>query len=181
MIETGFKRLSVENWREGDPILDPFMWISPEGVMYQPTGDDRAEELLFPQLSEKVPPQIYRLFEVARGALLYGFFFYPLYTLGVEQLYRVAEAAVLHKCIEVKAPQKIREGIFAKQLKHLQEAGIIPESETFRWEATRDLRNMSSHANDQTILLPRNAVATLTITAEQINSLFPGAKVEAGS
>jgi hypothetical protein len=40
------------------------------------------------------------LCEVACGALLYGCFFYPMFALGLEQLYRLAEAAVGAKHID---------------------------------------------------------------------------------
>ena len=42
---------------------------------------------------------VHRQFEVARGAMLYGCFFYPLFSLGVDQLLKVAESAVTHKCL----------------------------------------------------------------------------------
>ena len=48
---------------------------------------------LEPQLDDQVPRSIRQLFEVARGAMVYGAFYNPLYALGYEQLYRVSEAA----------------------------------------------------------------------------------------
>ena len=38
-----------------------------------------------------------------RGAMVYGYFLYPLYVLGAEQLFRVAEAAVTLKCEQMGA------------------------------------------------------------------------------
>lgn len=68
----GFKRITAENWQEPDVprlfgLTTPNAWI---------------EAHLQPQLSPNVPQEIASLFEVARGAMIYGWFFYPLITLG---------------------------------------------------------------------------------------------------
>ena len=57
------------------------------------TGEDWARAFLNVELKEHVPEPVSDLFAIARGALLYGWFFYPLFRLGEEQLYRVVEAA----------------------------------------------------------------------------------------
>jgi hypothetical protein len=96
MAELRFKRLTVDNWQRPDPGLSIFVRLSLQDGSTRPiSGDDWAREILAIELSERVPLEIRRLFAVARGALVYGYFFYPLYTLGAEQLFRVAEAAVL--------------------------------------------------------------------------------------
>jgi hypothetical protein len=69
-----------------------------------PTRDKRAEEFLEPILCKETPKDIINLFEVARGCLLYGYFYYPLYTIGIENLYRVLEGAVSRKCKSLNAP-----------------------------------------------------------------------------
>ena len=58
-------------------------------------------------MAEAVPAEIHDLFAVARGAMLYGYFFYPLYTLAAEQLYRVVEAAVSYKYELAGGPKKM--------------------------------------------------------------------------
>jgi len=40
-------------------------------------------------------------------AIAYGYYFYPIYTLGLEQLLRVAETAVKWKCNLLNAPKSI--------------------------------------------------------------------------
>lgn len=40
------------------------------------------------------------------------------------------------------------------------------------WDAARNLRNMSSHAERPTILPPGNALAAIDVTARQINQIF---------
>ena len=75
MPEYGFKQLSVDNWREPDPMLGIFVRLSPTRELRRPTGDERAQKLLASALHEQVPEDVRRLFEVARGTLLYGYFF----------------------------------------------------------------------------------------------------------
>lgn len=85
----GFKKLSRENWRVADPV-----W----GLFYHPEAvadplDPLVADFLAVHLDCNVPLQIAQMFEVARGALVYGVMFYPLMTLGSEQICRVADAA----------------------------------------------------------------------------------------
>jgi hypothetical protein len=77
----GFKRITAENWQDADVprlfgLTTPDNWIGAH---------------LQPQLSPNVPQEIAALFEVARGSMIYGWFFYPLITLGAEQCYRVLD------------------------------------------------------------------------------------------
>lgn len=76
MTDFGFKKLTVENWLEPDGILKIFVDLYTGETI---TGNERAKGILEPKLLASVPLPIQRLFEVARGALLYGYFFYPLY------------------------------------------------------------------------------------------------------
>jgi hypothetical protein len=118
-----------------------------------------------------VPKNIQALFEVARGAIAYGYFFYPLYALAAEQLFRVAEAALKEKCRQLEMPTKPRRD-FAKCIKWVAERGIISAREANRWHNIRHLRNAASHPKDQMISTPMDAIGTLTKVAEEINSLF---------
>jgi hypothetical protein len=180
MNEMGFKSLSVENWLERDPTMEIFGRMSlTDCSIFTPTGEQRAEDFLQPQLGDHVPLEVRRLFEVARGALLYGYFFYPLYVLGSEQLFRVIETAVSEKCIAMKANRKIRNGKFEDKLAYLRQEDVIPEAEWIRWDATRKLRNLASHPESQTLYGPPDALRNLWITTEQIHLLFPVPQSEA--
>src|SRR4051794_31750552 len=104
MSEYGFKTITQENWRDPDPTNDVFVSILPSGI--RPTTiEDRVSDILKPTLSEAVPLEVRRLYEVARGAMVYGTLFYPLYTLAAEQLGRVAEAALSHKYASLNGPK----------------------------------------------------------------------------
>jgi hypothetical protein len=163
----GFKELRVENWRRADRTSSLF--FRPASESPENDGGDRwAELLLQPRLSERVPSEVRDLFEVARGAMLYGFLFYPLYTLGSEQLFRVFEAALKHKCKLAKAPPELC-GFRAMQ-KWLEARGHLAEPR--RWDAVREIRNETSHPERQFLVTPHQALRDLETSVGLIDSLF---------
>lgn len=91
--------ISQQNWLEPDDATKVFARISPVTGAIEPTvGQDWLNDFIEPKLQESVPPDVQALFELARGAMVYGYFYYPLYYLGFLELARVAEAAAHHKC-----------------------------------------------------------------------------------
>ena len=62
-----------------------------------PTGEKFVEKILEINLNDNVDIEIKRLYEVARGAMIYGFFLYPLYWFGCEQMFRIAETACRYR------------------------------------------------------------------------------------
>ncbi|MGI8483866.1 MAG: DUF4145 domain-containing protein [Thermomicrobiales bacterium] len=174
MAELGFKTLTVENMQQSDPVLSIFVRLSAQdGSIRKLAADEWAREILVVELSEQVPREVRRLFAVARGALVYGYFFYPLYTLGAEQLFRVAEAAVGHKCQDLGvSATKLKSLTFQKQLEYLVKQGTISTTDERRWDALRHLRNLSSHPEDQTILPPGVAIGELRRIAADLDGLF---------
>lgn len=164
----GMKKLALQNWRDPDvprnfPGLTEEVWV-------------RA--IMGAQLIPAVPENVVRLFEVARGSILYGWLFYPLLTLASEQLHRVQETAVRERCklagIPLKQTRNGREvdRSFKNLIDELGAHGIIPNDEMEPWQAVRNLRNWSSHPERQKILLPGHAISAIDVTARQINQLF---------
>lgn len=161
------KRLAAENWLEPDSISASFWEVSlPEGKARRITGDDWVRMIFKPALSDSVPAEVRNLFEVARGAMAYGYFFYPLYTLGLEQLFRVAEAAVTLKCRQMKAPSSADD--FEKKVDYLISKGIA----SGKWHTIRRIRNILTHAERPNILPPGTVLENLNLIAGYINSLF---------
>ena len=162
----GFKRLTLDNWLTVDPA-----W---SGVVMSSSRSDPSDAWVFDivrsELSPPVPLNVRRLFESARGTLIYSLMFYPLLTLGTEQMFRVFEAAVTAKCKELKAPAKIR--TFAAKVELLVEQGAITSEALPRWTAIRHLRNEASHPTDQSILPPSEALHILDLAIELISPLF---------
>ena len=172
----GFKQLTPKNWLEHDTTGSHIVTVSPTGMISKPTSDDWATMILTPRLSEDAPRDLVELFEVARGALCYGFFFYPLYTLGSEQLYRVLEAAVASKFKSEKAPARVRR--LRNRIDWLRDYGKIDQETTDRLHAARELRNISSHADRQSIYDQTAAIRGVGIVVELINQLFDGSGSE---
>jgi len=164
MSKLGFKEITEQNWREPDPVLNAF-------GLQPASGEEWLERILEPKLMDSVPQDVQALFEVARGVLVYGYFFYPLYTLGAEQLFRVADAGATHKCNSEGATSV---DTFYKRVKWLADHNIIPQADVPHWDALRHLRNYSSHPEVLTLGVPRDAIYALHDVAEKINALFNG-------
>ena len=162
----GFKRLTVDNWLTVDPT-----WA---GVVMSSSLPDPSEawvfDLLQSELGPAVPVNIRRLFEIARGTLLYSLMFYPLLTLGTEQMFRVFETALSTKCIELRAPGKTK--TFAQKIDWLILSGVITGADESRWTAIRHLRNDASHPRDQNIFPPSEALQVVDAAIDLINPLF---------
>jgi hypothetical protein len=92
--EFGFKRLTATNWLAVDPIWQGF-WMS--SSLPDPSSA-WVDDLTRFELDPAVPPAIRKLFEVGRGTLAYSLMFYPLLTLGTEQIFRVLETSAAVKC-----------------------------------------------------------------------------------
>src|SRR5687767_7625635 len=97
------KKITPENWLERDGIQFAAIEYTSLNDSYGSLmdGKDWIHNFTQPELSENVPGNVHSLFEVARGALCYGYFFYPLYTLGFEQLFRVGEAAISTRFVQL--------------------------------------------------------------------------------
>lgn len=143
------------------------------------TEDVWVPAVMSPQLIPSVPENVIKLFEVARGSILYGWFFYPLLTLASEQLDRVHETAIKERCKSAGVPTtrtnksgKTLDRKFVELINDLSAAGIIlPESQP-EWDAVRRCRNWSSHPKDQMIDVPGGALAAIESTALRLNQLF---------
>lgn len=171
MRNLGFKQITQDTWLKPDRISISFLLVSPEtGVDDIKKGEMYLDMILQPRLNEDVPIEVIKLYEVARGALIYGYFFYPLYTLACEQLFRVGEAAIIFRC-KTFSP-RLPKRTFEKKIEFLFKQRILNELEKQRWHALRELRNISSHPVDQSIYPPGPVIGILAHMAEDINSLF---------
>lgn len=161
-----YKRLTLENWLTVDPA-----W---SGIVMSDSRPDPSEawvyDLIRTELDPGVPLSIRKLFEIARGTLVYSLMFYPLLTVGTEQMFRVCDAALSAKCKAMSAPSKLKH--FSEKIKWLGERLVISPEQQIRWNAIRHLRNLASHPTDQTILPPGEALNVLDIAVELITSLF---------
>lgn len=155
----GFKRIHAENWNVPDiprffPDFSESLWVQTHLAVY---------------LNPNVPADLQKLFEVSRGAMIYGWFFYPLLTVGAQQAERLLESAVWMRC--KNGGWKV--GNYHNNLKTLVQHGVIAAEDESRWQAARMLRNAASHQKQQTIYSPGMAFGNLALTAEWLNQLFP--------
>ena len=130
-----------------------------------------VEEVLSYDLAPSVPITVRRLFEIARGTLVYSLMYYPLLTLGSEQLMRVQEAAAAAKCKALGAPEN-QTSNFDRQIRWLVKKRKISASDETPWHAARQLRNHASHPTDQSIFDPTMAISMLAGSVELISALF---------
>jgi hypothetical protein len=171
MQNLGYKQITKETWLKPDRISTSFLLVPPEtGVDDIKKGEMYLDMILQPCLNEDVPIEVRKLYEVARGALVYGYFFYPLYTLACEQLFRVGEAAITFRCNLINSRRVKR--TFEKKIEFLFEQGILNDLEKQRWHTLRELRNIASHPEDQSIYPPGPIIGILIQTVEDINKLF---------
>jgi hypothetical protein len=170
MTTLNIKCLTVENWHEPDSTSTGFAQRRPDGEFEPMTGDDWARAILRPTLLDSIPSDIQDLYAVARGTMVYGWFFYPLYTLGLQQLSRVAETAVSHKYAELSGPQS--QASFAQKIQWLLNQGILPADQGDRWDALRRLRNSFSHPEYLALLTPGHSLTMVEWITDQINALF---------
>ncbi len=164
-----FKELTVENWSQPDPVMRHFGLVE-GGRPRQAMADDWARAFLKLELSPAVPQNVRDLFEVARGVCLYGWFFYPLYQIGEDQLFRVVDSAVASKCKRDGGPKA--RASFADRIKWLCDHGVIPEEERLRWDGLRNLRNITSHPEMQMIHPPGSVLTSFQLAARLISALF---------
>ena len=162
----GFKSLTVENWNVADPIHDLFYQLSFSGEPEPTPPETWVDRLQVPQLEDTVPAGVRDLFEVARGYCIYGYYFYPLDNLGMEQLYRAADTAVTAKCQALNAPPGVTN--LSRNITFLADQGY----EVAVWEAVRHLRNEASHPPFAQQQLPNYAIETMQFICKLINQLF---------
>lgn len=169
MTQLGIKILTVENWMNSDPLMGNLVMLNNKMISIM-SAEDWAVSILKPKLAKTVPIEILKLFEVARGSMVYGYFFYPLFTLALEQLLCVAEAAVSDKCKQIGARKSAN--TFQKKVAYLREANVLSEREYTQWDALRKLRNIASHPDEQTILPPGVTLEFVFDISLLINRLF---------
>lgn len=186
--QRGRKVLTTANFLEPDKtstILVDVMRAT--GEVRHPTALDWAERFLAVSLDDEVPHEIQDLFEAARGAMLYGFYYYPLYALAEDQLFRVADSAILHRYLEAggKLRTKTRYSVvdggdvdveeappFAGRLRFLVKRGIVNEQDEPWWSNMWDMRNITSHSRFSRLGPQTDALRTLKSVAARVSDLY---------
>jgi hypothetical protein len=167
-LEDGIKKLTIDNWLERDPIMLAFARLSPTGRSYPIEKEQLVTEFLAIELSPEVPTEIRTMFRTAQGVLLYGYFYYPLYAVGLGELSRTAESALAKKFKELGGPRNA--GTFHKRLEWMLDHFTQRQFEI--WDGIRDLRNFVSHPKYQMVGPPREARQEACVIAHSTSCLF---------
>ncbi len=122
-----------------------------------------------PTIDLNVPKEIRTLFEVAKGCITYGVLFYPLFSIGTEQLFRLCETAIRDRAQSFGGHHDLH---FKDAITFLIKKGVILEENRFRWDAIWSFRNSTSHPTMQMIIPPAQAAGFLTDVADDINYLM---------
>jgi hypothetical protein len=124
-------------------------------------------------------PEIVGMFEAARGALLYGYFFQPMLAMGVEQCYRVLERGARLRCAQAGMAVSLtdRQGkshphSFGHNLRALAQLGLIAEADLTLWQQARELRDWVVAPEHQSSLTLDHGVTALSRAAELLGRLF---------
>ena len=163
-------RLSPDRWLQSDPKI-PFVKFSTIDGSPQPmTPEDWVPVWRDSALHAPVPVDIINRFEQARACIAYACFFYPLYGLGVGQLLRVADAALLVKCVQLHAPKNIK--TFEKRIDWVASMRAVAGFDAKYWHGLRHFRNEDVHERAATIVSPGAAQPFLRAISDEIQRLF---------
>ncbi|MCV2882374.1 hypothetical protein [Actibacterium sp. XHP0104] len=163
-------KLTLENHLERDTRLD--CW-SVHGIgPYSHSTDDWVKMVLDVSLEVDLPPFLVEMFDRAQASMVYGCYYYPLFTLGIEELFRFGESAFREAVKEAEPCSSLNRKRYADLQKWASEAGLIDTATASRWNASRRLRNSVSHKDGAFLLGPNDALEQLDITKELVESLF---------
>jgi len=161
------KPLAAHNWLEADPASQP-------GALSVQAWRDR---LLSLKLASQVPAEVAHLYDTARGCLVYGPFFAPLVSVGVEQCYRALELALRVRggdaglAVTVQDKQgKAHALSYAHNLRQLADQGLITPEDAPLWKQAGELRDWAAQPG-QGLGLEHGAIA-LERAAGLLNRLF---------
>lgn len=157
----GFKKLNIDN------IIKPDVLGLTENINIEEYLD-YANNLLEPALNNNVPECVRKQFEVARGTIIYGLLFYPLYQVGTECLFRVSENALRQKCIQLNIYKD--KMTFRNLLDKLIKVKVISKNSI--WEIFYRLRNMYCHPDNQDLITYTEALKMMNTISNQINHLY---------
>lgn len=177
----------MTEYRHGIQVLTEANFLEPSetALMFSPFGlsttgpapsthnevRSRVGRFTSVELHDGVPEQLWRMFEVAKGAMVYGILFYPLYTLGTEQIYRTFEYLVKLQYENLRG-EKAQADLKSK-VQWLIDNGHFPQPAPDAWMAMYHLRNIAAHPNMQTIETPAGASRTLRSMKNLIEHFYP--------
>jgi hypothetical protein len=162
------ERLDPDRWLRQESDL-PFVKII-DGCVLPMEPRDWIDVWRNATLRPPVPREIMLRFEQARACVAYGCFFYPLYGLGIGQLLRVADAAMLARCEQLGAPKK--PNTFEARIEWIASSGFVSNFDKAYWHRLRHFRNEDTHEPPATIVPAGAAQRFLKAISEEMQHLF---------
>jgi hypothetical protein len=171
MASNTFKQLTITNLLEPDPVTLAFSHSCDlsTGEMRKMSREEFVTGLFEPRLVESVPQEVRDVFEAGRGAMCYGYYFYPLFMMGFEHSCRAAETAVDCKARILNGPARAK---FYDRIEFLMKEGSLSVEGRSQWHAIRRLRNESAHPKFRQLLPPGQCLEGLFTIADAVNELF---------
>lgn len=164
-------RFDTDRWLMPDLRMEQFLTLNKlTGSARDSTADDWLRLWKRGHLDLPVPAQIIELFEQARACICYGYFFYPLYALGIEQLMRVADAAVAVRCEQLDAPKSVH--TLSQRINWLAKSNYTRGFDAQHWHRLRLFRNEATHHTRASVIPPAMAAPVLWNLAADIQALF---------
>lgn len=167
--EFHFKELSLENILEFDPIFKISGMWSDDPEQFKQRVRKRVEETLSVKLSERVALPVRSMFEALKGAMVYGFYFRPIFSLASSQCHFIEDAALYHRCkqLGIDPPDD-----YTRRVNRLVEAGVIPKYELFLWRTKENLRNYAAHRTEHSMMWPFNDLYKIKLLAWDLERLY---------
>ena len=162
-------------------VIDHDNWLLADAAGRGQVADVRAwrQAFLGIRLDPAVPQDISRLFEAARGSMLYSYFFQPLLISGVEQCYRALESGARTRCaqmgVDVYCADKNGKAhplSFGHNLQLLAKQELIEDADMTLWRQARELRDWVALPAHQASLTLEHGVTALSRAAALLGKLF---------
>lgn len=77
--EHGYKRLTLDNYLQVDPIFHHIVWWSQDPSRREERLKERIEDVLLIRMHPAVPVEVRKMFDTLKGAMVYGYFYRPLF------------------------------------------------------------------------------------------------------
>lgn len=163
----GFKLVTAQNLADPDPLVS--LLVTREGETFRRmTPEDFARPILAVTLEEPVPFEVRHAFLYARNAMCYGYWYWPVVTLGFEQVLRVADFATN---VAARANGLKPKWSFERRIDQLIAATIIETERKPVWNYIRKLRNKVTHPERQLTWGIAQPITDMRLIAEAIQGL----------
>lgn len=167
----GFKRVTAQNVQETDPLVAD-MWtrnnITGEARPQEP--NDWISVITGIELRRVVPSEVHRMFTLVQGAFCYAHWYYPMVTICLNEMLRIADVATDKACKQRGLPHG-EDSSFAQRIDQLASRKVIDQTAKPIWHQLRKQRNRATHPSSQSIYGFSHAFDTVKHVKELIDNI----------